>query len=370
MKQQRKRRVLFVIPTLQGGGEERGAVHLVNTLDRNRFEPILALGDVSGPYLKDVAPDVLIHHLGGERARSVVPQIVRAVWKLRPHTVFSLLGFNFAVTLARGFFPRGTRVVIRQGNSTTAYLDEVKLESPRRAAWYKYAFKNLYRRADRVICQCDYMLHDLADNFALPRRKLKSIYNSVDFPRIEELTRDDKSPYEGPGPHIVTVGNMMYAKGYDLLLPAFRQVRDANSTATLTFVGHGDNRPKLEALTRELKLEDAVTFAGFQDNPFTWLKHADLFVSSSRYEGFAFVILEALGCGTPVVATDCPSGNREVIEEGVNGWLSKVDDIDSLAQTLNFALENIAHLDRDATAARCRERFSIERITREYERQF
>lgn len=370
MKKQRKRRVLIVIPSLQGGGEERGALHLVNTLDRARFEPILALGDVSGPYLKDVRSDVVIHHLGGEHARSVVPQIVSAVWKHRPHTVFSLLGFNFAVTLARGLFPSGTRVVIRQGNTTTAYLDEVKLSSPRRAAFYNQAFRKLYRRADRVICQCDYMLHDLADNYALPRRKLKSIYNSVDFNHIEKLTQGDQSPYKTAGPNIVTVGNMLYAKGYDLLLPAFRQVRDANPTATLTFVGQGDNRPKLEALTRELKLEDAVHFAGFQDNPFTWLKHADLFVSSSRYEGFAFVILEALGCGTPVVATDCPSGNREVIDEGVNGWLARVGDVDSLAQTLNRALTKIATLDRAQIAARCRERFSHERIAREYERQF
>src|SRR5687768_11170254 len=103
-----KKKVLFLVPSLQGGGEERVIVHLLNHLDRRRFTPVLGLGAVEGPYLRDLRQDISIHSLGAQRARRAVPSILKAVWSLRPDTVVSTLGFNVAVGLARPMFPPGT----------------------------------------------------------------------------------------------------------------------------------------------------------------------------------------------------------------------------------------------------------------------
>lgn len=346
------------------------AVHLVNNLDRRRFEPILVLGAAEGPYLKDVRDDVVIHELGVTQARAAVPAILRAVWSLRPATVLSFLGFNMAVALARPFFPFGTRVLVRQGSTTTAFLGEVERSSRGRAAFYRFAHKTLYRLPDAVICQCEFMLNDLAENFSLPVDKMVSIYNPVDIEYVNRLTHESASPYGGAGPHILTIGNMSYAKGYDILLPAFKIVRERHPSATLTFVGNGDNRAMLENMTDELGVRDGVQFAGFQSNPFIYLKHADLFVSSSRYEGLALVILEALAFGTPVVATDCPSGNREIIEEGFNGWLAQPEDVGSLAETISQAIIEYKAMNRKAIRAKCEARFSVECIMEQYEKLF
>jgi len=363
----KKKRVLFVVPSLFGGGEEQMAVHLVNHLDRSRYEPILALGAIEGPYLKDVRDDVAIYELGAKRARGAVPAILRAIWSLRPDIVMSFLGLNFAVALARPLFPPGTRVLVRHGSTTSAFLAEVEQSSRLRASLYRRFYGTLYRLPDAVICQCDSMLNDLADNFSVPVSKMVRIYNPVDIEKIGRLVNEGEPLYTGAGPHLLTIGNMSYAKGYDILLPAFKLVLERHPQANLTFVGDGENRPALERLADELGVRDAVRFVGFQSNPYVYLKQADLFISSSRYEGVALVILESLACGTPVVATDCPSGNREIIEEESNGWFAKPEDVPSLAETISKAINEYSTLDREAIRAKCEERFSIKQFTALYE---
>jgi glycosyltransferase involved in cell wall biosynthesis len=359
--------VLVTIPSLSGGGEERMAVHLVNNLDRARFAPVLALGIAEGPYLKDVHPDVPVVELGAARGRGVVPALVKRVRQDRPDVVVSLLGFNLAAVVARPFFPRGTRLVLRLGSTASAFLAEVALGNRPRALAYRALHRVLFPRADAVVCQCDYMRDDLVVSVGVPRSNLLSIYNPVDVAAIARSTESGGALYPGPGPHLVTVGNMSYAKGYDLLLPAFEQARRRHRSATLTIVGRGENQPALEALARELGIDGAVRFAGFQDNPFAYLKQADIFVSSSRYEGFAFVIVEALACGTPVVATDCPGGAPEVIREGVNGWIAKTENVGSLAETIVRAVETAPSLNRESIREMCEARFSMPRIIAQYE---
>ncbi|CAN5859626.1 glycosyltransferase [soil metagenome] len=356
-----------MLPSLQHGGAERVIVHLVNNLDRSRYAPVLALGEVDGPYQKDLREDVVVYHLGARRSRNALPAIVKAVWSMRPDTVFSTLGFNFAVALASPLFPRGTRVVLREASSSTAFLKSVERESRARALLSSFFRRTLYRLVDKVVCQSDYMLNDLAVNFNLVTNKLVRIYNPVDIEKIRALANQNNGSYAGPGPHLLMVGHLYHAKGCDLLLPAFKLVHTQYPEATLTLVGDGDDRSALEDLTRLLRLQDAVRFTGFQANPYSYLKHADLLVSSSRYEGFANVILEAMVCGTPVVATDCPSGNREVIEEGFNGWLAKTENVRSLAETICKGIVARGSLDRDLIRARCEARFSVARIVADYE---
>ena len=117
----KKQRVMLIVPSLVGGGEERIAVYLANKLNRECFEVTLALGAVRGVYLNDVRTDVDIQEIGGERARRAIPGIVRVVRAVRPHTIISFLGFNLAVALARPSFPRGTHVIGREGNFDRFY---------------------------------------------------------------------------------------------------------------------------------------------------------------------------------------------------------------------------------------------------------
>ena len=366
-----RKKILFVLPNLTGGGAERVFTHLVNNLDRERFEPFLALGARRGAYLEFINPDISIYDLKAERARNAIPPLLKLVWKLKPSTVVSTVGMNLAGALSKPLMPRGTRVVLREGNSPTAFLADVARQSPMRAEFYRKCYKYIYKLADSIICQSDFMREDIERNLRVPSKKLHRIYNPIDFEQLDKLTAAPTEKFfNHSGVRLITVGRLSYQKAYDLLLEAFAVVRKTNSTATLTFLGEGEDRQSLENLTEDLQLNGSVYFPGFQSNPYSYMKQADIFILSSRYEGFSNVIAESLACGTPVVATDCPSAVREVIAEGVNGWLAENENVASLAETINRAIKEKNNLNAEAIRLDCKSRFAIEQILPQYEKQF
>jgi glycosyltransferase involved in cell wall biosynthesis len=366
-----RRKILFVIPSMAGGGAERVFLQLLNHLNRERYEPFLALGARRGEFLNKLSKDVEIFEMNAVRARGAVPALIKIVRRLKPQTVCSTLGMNFATALAKPFFPRGTRTVLREGSSPTAFLADVARKSPARAAFYRQGYKYIYGFADSIICQSDFMRDDIERNLQISAKKLHRIYNPVDFEQISKLSDEPTEEFFNPNlVRLLTVGRLAFEKAYDILLKAFAVVRTTNPTATLTFLGEGEERQSLESLARDLKLNGSVYFAGFQSNPYSYMKQADIFILSSRYEGFSNVIVESLACGTPVVATDCPSAVREVITEGANGWLAENENVASLAEKINRAIVEKSNLNAEAIRAECEKRFAIGQILPLYEKLF
>src|SRR5208337_1467558 len=199
MKSVRKR-VLFLMPTLSGGGGERVIVTLLQHLDRSRFEPHLALVEAVGPFLKEVPADVPLHDLKAKRVRHAFPGIIRLCWKLKPQVIHSAMGeLNLATVLSRPFLPPGLRLLMREDTSPSA-LNAQGRKHPR---LWKWLYRHLYPLADRIICVGDYVLEDLADNFGIPRSKMARIYNPVDIDLTRRRAEARGNPYCGKGPHLV-----------------------------------------------------------------------------------------------------------------------------------------------------------------------
>jgi len=133
------------------------------------------------------------------------------------------------------------------------------------------------------------------------------------------------------------VGRLAAAKDFATLLRAFALLR-ARVSARLVLLGEGEERAPLVALAQELGVSEHVKLRGFVANPFAFMARASVFASSSRYEGFANVLREALACGCPVVATDCPSGSAEALADGALGRLVPVGDAPALARALEATL--------------------------------
>jgi glycosyltransferase involved in cell wall biosynthesis len=127
-------------------------------------------------------------------------------------------------------------------------------------------------------------------------------------------------------------------------------------------LGEGEERPKLEALVRELRLEEDVALPGFVENPYKYMKRAAVFVLSSRWEGFGMVLVEAMALGTPVIATDCPSGPAEILEDGRWGRLVPVGDVHRLAEAILRVLKE----EKIGTSVVRASMFSVERILEDY----
>jgi len=310
-----RRQIIFLIPSLRGGGAERVIVTLLRHLDRKKFRLRLAVIDMrEAAYLDDVPDDVELIDLSCSRVRYALPKIIRVIWRQRPEVVFSTLGhLNLALAIIRPLLPNGVRYIARE----TSIISEI-IRSYSLAGWWRWAYRSFYRSFDCALCQSVYMRNDLVDNFGFPAARAVVIHNPVDIELIRRLAAEQVSTGmksetgNGTQPliHLVAAGRLSHEKGFDLLIEALAFC--CNTSLRLTILGEGPFRGKLERLAQEKGVAQQVRFAGFQKNPYPFFADADAFVLSSRFEGFPNVVLEALACGTPVIATPAPGGVTEI----------------------------------------------------------
>jgi glycosyltransferase involved in cell wall biosynthesis len=204
-----------------------------------------------------------------------------------------------------------------------------------------------YPFAHEVVAVSEDVEKELRETHGLETDTCTTIRNPVD---VEEVTskssRDvDHDWFLDDVPVIVGVGRFVEQKQFSVLLTAFERLT-RQTEARLVLVGDGPLREKLSALAVELNIEDRVDFLGFASNPYKYMRKAQLLAISSRYEGFGVVTVEALACGTPVVATDCPGGPSDILNDGEFGELVDVGDPGQLADAMARTLENPPDPDR------------------------
>ena len=360
-----RRRVLFVIPSLHGGGAERVIVTLLRHLDRNEFEPTLAVADLrNAAYREDVPDDIELIDLNVHRVRYALPRVARLVWQRRPDVVFStLIHLNLGMAMIRPFLPAGVRVIGRESILVSELIATLKW--PKLWAW---AFRHLYSQLDLVVCQSADMRRDLIERYEFPPERTALIHNPIDIDRARAKAADalpsDLAQALGRTASgklkLVAAGRLAPQKGFDLLLEAVAQSRDR--IGSLVLLGEGPERSALEQLSRTLGISKLVTFAGFRANPYAIYGRADAFVLSSRYEGFPNVVLEALACGIPVIATPAPGGVNEIA--AMTGGVTMASSIDAAA--LAEAIRRFAEVSGGDTRIAMGS-FAVERIVQNYE---
>jgi glycosyltransferase involved in cell wall biosynthesis len=356
-------KVLFVIPNMEAGGAERVMLNLLRHIDRGRFEPHLALLDVRGAHLESVPPDVTIHALGASAARFAVLPIAKLCWQIRPRAILSILAYmNAAVIAARPLLPKPVRLIIREGTRTVS--PEVTRNRVR-----LWSYKQFYRRADVVVCQSEFMKQEMQREFGLPSEKLARIYNPVDIDLISRLACDGQNPFQAEGPHLVAVGRLSQEKTLDLLLSALPLVRVTFPGVRLTVVGQGQLEAALKNRANQLGLASCVRFAGFQANPYPFLRHAHALVLSSRYEGLPNAVLEALALGTFAVSTNCTGAMREIAGTTRRLRIAAEHTPESLASAIGESLlESLAAPKPNGPEPEFEARFGLSPVMAQYER--
>ncbi len=332
-------RVLFVLPSLGGGGAERAIVDLVRGMDRGRCQITMALFSQSGRFLPQIPSDVQLVDLGGAKQYDVrlVLRLARWLQRSRPQILFGALRYaNLVTLLAQGIARSQARVVVNEQNLPSA---EFALFGGRRIK--SWLLKHLYPRADVVTAISQGIARELTTSFGLAARQVVVIANPVDLDRVSFLAAAGlEHPWFRPGAAVVVAAGRLHPqKGFNHLIRAFALVRNA-LPCKLVILGEGPQRGELEQLITELGLSTDVALPGFQDNPYKFMGRASLFVLSSLYEGFGNVLLEALALGTPVVATACPVGPDEIISHGVTGLLVPPADERALAEAMTKVLSD------------------------------
>nr|WP_314491584.1 glycosyltransferase [uncultured Chryseobacterium sp.] len=347
--------VIFILPDLETGGAERIVTTIANHLSRDRFEPKILLLRKQGGYLDFLKKDVEIIDIDTERIRHSLKPILKEIYRRKPDIVFSGFGeVNAYLSLFIKLFPK-VKFIARETNVVSQHVTKKEIRF----------FYNFYNNYQKIIAQSDDMMNDLIANFKINRSKIIKINNPVDFDFIEEKLTSSKKPesYKYNYKNVVAIGNLSARKGFDNLLKVFSRLK--NEKIILHILGDGKDRDLLHQMKDFLGLKNVV-FHGRQENPYGFLKYADLFVLSSRYEGFPNVLLEAGACGTYSLANNCPGGINEIIQNEINGEIGNIDNHEDFSQKIIDILQQ--NFDKDWIRNSIKARFSKEIILGRYEK--
>lgn len=367
--------VLATTPSLRGGGSERVMTTLLNHFDPQRLAVSLVVVDGRDPALaRDLPRDLRWLDLGCHRVMRAVPRLCALIRQRRPRVVLSTLShLNLMLAITKPLLPRGTRLVARE----SSVLSEI-VRSEGRAPLWRWAYRRFYPRLDHVICQSRVMQDDLCAHFGVPRHRTTVIPNPVDLEKVARLSMQDGEPDEAEGPgepaqpaagaavpmpvpvRFVAVGRLVPVKGFDVLLEALARL--GRPEVHLDLVGDGPELARLQALAATLGVTHRVRWRGFQANPYHWMRRADALVLSSRYEGLPNVIIEALACGTPVIASPVPAA-LEIIDGIAEAVAARGMTADDLADAMACWLDG----PRERVPARHVARFEVGAVTRQYE---
>lgn len=328
-------KVLLLIPHLGDGGAERVTALLARGLSAKKYE--LHLGLITQSQTSEELPSrVHLHALGARRVRGGTVKLLRLVRQLKPDLILSgMFHLNFLVLLLRPFFPRNTRVLVRQNGTVSSALAFGGLPG-----YTRLLYRVLYHRADRVICQTQSMADDIASELGVEQNRLAVLPNPVDIEEIRTSVSLKPAPQtaSSPGPHLLTMGRLSPEKGFDLLLRAFASARREFPEASLLIAGAGPEELRLKALCRTVGLDSSVRFMEPIDRPWALFPVATLFVLPSRHEGLPNALLEAAAGGLPIVALPASGGIVDLLRDQPGVWLAPEVSAQALTDSLLTAM--------------------------------
>lgn len=356
------RRIAFFLPNLSGGGAERVVVNLLKGISDRGILLDLILASAEGPYLHEVPKQVRVINLEVGRVIKAILPLARYIRENEPLVLISHLSHaNVAAVLANQIAEARTKLVLVEHNTWSA--SKVKLL---RARFIPLLSRLLYPKADYIVAVSEAASRDLEKNLSYETGKVKTIYNPVVSYEIFDKANavlvhpwfQDSSP-----PVFLAVGRLTEQKDFFTLIKSFSRLRE-KMRAHLLILGEGELRDELENFAKTLGIAEDILLEGFVENPYAYMSKAAAVVLSSRWEGLPTVLIEAMACGCPVIATDCPSGPREILKSGRYGPLVPVGDDKAMSEAmLNVLQKPIA---KDLLIQRSMHIASIEKATSEY----
>lgn len=355
-----KKKLCFIVPNLGTGGAEKVALNLLNNINLKIFDlTLIIIYKNKGDYFKDLRKEVKCIFLEKNRIINSFFSIYRELKRLNPDIVLNFsLDVAILINILVLFFKRVYFI-----NRQTTLIG--KMESSK---LYLFLLKIAYKNFDKIITQSNVMTKDLLKTFNMNRDKIVEINNPLDFNNINknldnnsieiEFNKNDKN--------ILCVGRLSETKNFDKVIKIIEKIN--NEKIKLYILGEGRERKNLEKLIKSLNLQNRVFLLGRKDNPYIYMKQADLFVLSSKYEGFPNALLEANACGLYAICSQDVEVCKEIIVEGVTG---KIVDFSKEDEVIKTILKEIKRThDRSKIIEIIKEKYEIKKIIYLYENIF
>lgn len=327
-----KKKILFKISYLGIGGIERLAIDILNNLKFEDKEFVLMLENEENNIMQDQLDDnIEIVYLKPKWFNSLAEKI-----RSKKKNILYKILYNLIMPVDKILLANGVNNYIKNNKNIDMFVDYNgeagkyihKIKVKKKIMWNHLSISNkskdkLKRFGERlknydiIVTICDEMKEELEKEFPFLKEKLKRIYNFIDIEKInekllEEISEQDKKLMEEN--YCISVGRLAEPKDYETTIKAFELLRKKGIEEKLYIIGEGVKKEELKKLIKEKNLEQQILLLGQKNNPYIWMKNADIFVHSSKLEGFAMVLLEAMTTKLPIVTSICKTGVKEILE--------------------------------------------------------
>lgn len=348
MKPNQKIKILFILPSLVPGGAERVISFIANNINRNIFEPVLLIAGFDNNNAYDVSKTNTIY-LKKSRILTAMPSVITIILRLKPDIVVSSISHvNKAISIISPLF-RKTKFIGRESTVLSKRINEKKSRKWSPAYFLNDGFKNL----DKLICQSQDMAEDMIQNYNVPKEKTCVIHNPISS--LPELKENKQKTDEK---RFITVGRLTEVKGYERILEILSKLK---TPFIYTIIGNGSLKEQIFSKAKELGIEKNITHVEFSNELGKYFSENDIFLQGSYVEGFPNAALESCVVGTPVIAFNAPGGTKEIINNGVNGYI--VENQEEFLEKLNENKTWDPNIIRDSVY----KKFNSEKILKEYE---
>lgn len=339
-----KRNILFIIPTLDGGGAEKVLVNILNKMDYKKCNVTLILHCKSGIYLKDINKNVKIKHIYNPNYfkyryfHSIYYRVIMFLYNKFPKLLHKLIAGN----------RNDVEIAFLEGEPVK-FLSNSSNKKSKKIAWIHTDIKSFdrirlknsskyYEKMDDIICVSNDAKKSFDEVYPQYTQKVSVIYNLIDIDNIREICDEDIT-HKFKKNTIIGIGRLINEKRFDVLIKAHKLLIEDGIENELIILGEGSKRDDLESLIKNLEIERTVKLMGFKSNPYPYIKNADVFALSSDIEGFSLVVCESLVLGKSIVSTNC-TGPREILDNGKYGLIYNKGSEFELKENLKKVLLN------------------------------
>lgn len=330
------KKVTFFISSLNGGGAEGVCINLANALSKRGWNITIVILNLSNAEYKNRIEDsVELISLNVSNSRYAFFKIRKL---LVDNNIQKVVAFDYIMTILL--------VLIRVSLKNKFYIIMRNINTLSQKKNMKKTFKQkivysllnkIFYKVDHIVNQCNAMKDDLLSLHSLNPKNVSVIYNPVNK-RIEDTSTNSSDIKKED--FFLCVGRLEKQKSFEYAIKAFANISKLHPNFRLKIVGKGSLETYLKKITIECGIENKIDFEGFQQDIIPYYQKAAATVLTSMYEGFPNVLIESITLGTPVISFDCPSGPNEIIEEGLNGYLIKYQNIDDLSLKMLKVIEN------------------------------
>lgn len=344
-----QKKVLFLIHTLGAGGAEKVLVNLVNHMSSDYDVTVMTVID-TGVFKKDLSDQITYKTMfkvpfqksnkkdtekeqsgsllnKTSRIKKIIAKCYSTVWKFMPTRLLYRLKIRDKYDIEVAFLEGICAKIIASSNQDSKkiawiHVDIINEKKSDAVFRNQRVATACYERFDQIVAVSDGVRQQFIKKFNYNPEKVVVKHNAIDSFEITEKAKENISIPLPTEFKMVTIGRLSKQKGYDRLLSIVNRLKEEQLSFHLWIIGVGPKEKELKQYVVDYQLQNYVDFLGFQSNPFPYLKVADLFVCSSRAEGFSTVACEATVLGTPIVTTDC-SGMRELLGDSEYGLITE-----------------------------------------------